>query len=100
MGHDLPPVPMFKTPLGARKALKKQGCETIADLLDKYFIRLPAPSYALVGDIVTLPAEHLDAVCIADGLGNLIGWHDSDLSQMTNIKLAQGDIKAAWRVGK
>lgn len=100
LGHSLPPVPLFKTPTGALRALRKQDCASVTDLLDRYFVRLPAPSYAVVGDLVSLPAEGpLEAICIADGLGNLIGWHDSDLSRLSNIKFAAGDAQAAWRVG-
>ena len=100
LGHVLPPVPVFKTPTGARRALKKQGCDTIADLLDKYFTRLPAPAFAVVGDIVTLPSDDgLEAVMIADGQGCLIGWHDVNPYALSNVKLADAHIQGAWRVG-
>ena len=99
MGHAPPPVPLFRSALGAKRSLKKQGCETIADLLDKYFTRLPAPAFALVGDLVLLPSDDgLEAVCIADGHGCMIGWHDAYLDGLSNIKMAEADVAAAWRL--
>ena len=98
LGHDLPPIPLIQSPLSAKKALAKQGCESTSDLLDKYFTRLPAPAYAMVGDLVAVPSEHFEAICVADGLGNLVGWHDSDLSQMSVIKFGMSGAIAAWRL--
>ena len=76
LGHSLPPVPMFRTELGCRQALAKTGAATVADYLDRYFPRWPAPAFALIGDLVVLE-DHVggETVCVADGLGNLFGWH-------------------------
>ena len=99
LGHELPPVPMFRTAIGAKRALKKQGCESVEDLLDKYFNRLQAPSYAMVGDLVTLPSDDdLVSVMIADGHGCLIGWHDANPTGLSNVKFAEAYIGAAWRL--
>lgn len=102
LGHELPPVPLFRTPLGAMKAIKKQGVDSVEGLLDKYFERLPSPAFVIVGDLVTLPGDEdhgLDAVCIADGRGNLFGWHaDTNFEKLEVIKLAQADVKGAWRL--
>lgn len=101
MGHDVPKVPGFGTATGAMRALKKQGVNSTAELLDKWFERHTAPAFALVGDLVMLPGEDgdtLGAVCISDGRGNLFGWHGSDLSQMSVIKQATANATAAWRL--
>lgn len=106
MGHDVPPVPRFKTRTGALRALKKQGANTMAELLDRFFERHDAPAFALVGDLVLLPGEDdegarddtLGAVCISDGRGNLFGWIHPDLSRMQVIKQATAHAVAAWRL--
>lgn len=100
MGHSFPPVPRFRSPLGAVQALRKAGCTCAADFLDRHFQRLPAASMALIGDLVLLPSEDgvLDAVCIADGQGNLFGWHGEDPSGLKAIKFASADVIGAWRL--
>lgn len=102
LGHSLPPVPGFRTPLGARRALKRRGFGSVSEMLDFYFERYPAPAFAIVGDLYAGPAaeEHgLEAVGIADGLGNVIGWHESTgFRQLETIKFAQGDMTKAWRL--
>lgn len=99
MGHAFPPVPRFRSALGARQALAKAGFASVAELLDSRFQRLPAPAFALVGDIVLLPdGAGGEVVCIADGLGNLHGWHDADASGLAAVKFAMGDAIAAWRL--
>jgi hypothetical protein len=106
MGHDVPKVPPFKTATGAMRALKKQGASSTAELLDKWFERHPAPAFARVGDLVMLPGENdagerddtLAAVCIADGRGNLFGWHPDKPDGLAVIKSAQTAAIAAWRL--
>lgn len=102
MGHKVPAVPSFHSLKGAKLALKKRGVSTVAGLLDKYFKRLPAPAFMLVGDLCTLPGDPdddgLECVCIADGQGNLFGWHASDPSKLSVIKFAMADVAAAWRL--
>jgi hypothetical protein len=102
LGHSLPPVPAFRTALGARRALQKRGAETVADLLDQFFSRWEAPAFARVGDLCILPPEAdgdgLEAVCVADGMGNLFGWHGSDPTRLSAIKFAQGHVLVAWRL--
>ena len=102
MGHSLPPVPSFRTPLGAQRALQKRGFDSVSAMLDHYFERYPAPAFAIVGDLYAGPAAEahgLEAVGIADGLGNVFGWHQStDFQRLEPIKFAQGSMTAAWRL--
>lgn len=102
LGHTLPPVPIFRSALGARRAMEKRGAATVAELLDQFFPRWPAPAFARVGDLCLLPAEEdgegLEAVCVADGQGNLFGWHGSAPSRLSAIKFAQGHVLVAWRL--
>ena len=106
LGHDVPKVPRFKTALGARRALKKQGVSSTAELLDKWFERHPAPAFARLGDLVLLPGEDengarddtFGAIGISDGRGNIFAWHGSDMSRLSVIKWAQASVVAAWKV--
>ena len=100
MGHSVIKVPNFKTAIGAKRALKKQGAKNLCELLDNWFSRHDAPAFAGVGDLVLLPGEEggFDSICITDGRGNMFGWHDSDLSKMSVIKAADADVIAAWRL--
>lgn len=104
MGQPFPPVPQFRSALGAKRALLADGFTSAAEFLDARFERLPAASFALVGDLVLLPGDPdgnsagLDAVCIADGQGNVFGWHGSSDGGLTAIKFAVSDAIGAWRL--
>ena len=99
MGHKVPKLPKFKSAIAAKKALKREGVDTVTELLDKHFLRHTAPAFMLVGDLCVLEGEDgFDAVCIADGQGSLFGWHDDKPDGLAVIKFAQADIKAAWRL--
>lgn len=104
MGHAVPPVPVFRTALGAKKALAKKGAASVTELLDQFLPRLPAPAFMLVGDLCVLrgdpSAGGLEAVCIADGQGNVFGWHDDKPDGLAAIKFAQADITASWALGR
>lgn len=99
-GYKVPPVPLFRSALGARKALAKMGAAGVAELLDQYFARHIAPAFMLMGDLCALrgevDGEGLEAICIADGYGNLFGWHDDRPEGLATIKHAQADIITAW----
>lgn len=106
MGHEVPPVPLFRSPLGAKRALAKQGAATVEELLDKWFPRLSAPAFAMMGDLVSLPADPesaegrmgLSAIGLVDGQGHLFAWHQ-DCECMTTIRMFEADTGAAWRLG-
>lgn len=106
MGYDLPPVPRFETAQGARRALKKMGVNSVAELLDLWFERHSAPAFARIGDLLLLPGETelglrddaLAGVGIADGLGNIFGWHSSDPTKLSAVTAAQAHFVAAWKL--
>lgn len=102
LGHDVPPVPLFRTTLGAKRALKKQGAESVTELLDQRFQRLPSPAFAWLGDLVVAPgdpAHGLEAVCIADGQGNCWGWSEqTGHDRLVPILFANAGLTAAWRL--
>ena len=106
LGHDVPPVPRFRSSLGAKKALARRGAASVTELLDQFLPRLQAPAFMLLGDLCVLrgdPAGNdagLEAVCVADGHGNLFGWHDDKPEGLAAIKFAQADITAAYGLGR
>ena len=69
MGHTPPPMADFRSPLGARKALKKRGWADVSEMLDAV---LPgariAPMQMLLGDLaVVRGSEGFDAILIHAG---------------------------------
>lgn len=101
MGHKVPIVPRFRSALGAMKALKAEGVETLPELMDKYFPRIPA-AQMLTGDVAAFPGEEgaLGGLMIYGQLRAVLGWHEgSDLCQYARLtdegyRLCEG----AWRV--
>lgn len=96
-GHAVPPVPMFRTPLGAAKALRKRGFADLAEMMDRYAPRI-RPAEMWLGDIALLPGEPFDALAIYVGSNTIVAWHGNDPEPPRNIVVSTSDIKAAWRV--
>ena len=97
MGYLPPSIPKLRSAIGAKRVLKRMGFNGVEALLDSMFERI-APAAALVGDLVALPGQGgLAAVAIADGVGNVIGWHEG-ADRLTAITFAQADMLAAWRL--
>lgn len=66
-------APKWRGPRTALRALQRKGCATLFDAVDMHAGRLPAPLFAMAGDIVALPSDDPAmpalAVCIGpDGL--------------------------------
>jgi hypothetical protein len=95
MGHRPPAIPDFRSPVGARTALRKMGHADLEGLMDAMFPRI-APASAWVGDIVMLPGEIFGALVVNAG-GALIGFHEA-APGLVNIKEAMADAVAAWRL--
>lgn len=99
MGHRPPPIPDFRSALGARTQLKKAGFADVAALFDSMLPRI-APAEMWVGDIAVLPGnEGFDSICLADTVGKLVGWHEDDPSGVKpQIVLSLDLVIGAWRV--
>ncbi len=99
MGHEVPPLPMFRSRQGALRGLLKTGHHTLESLMDSLFERIP-PAQMLVGDIGMLPGEdrRLRALVIYDGHKSVAGWHEADPTRLVWIKNIQSDLVAAWRL--
>lgn len=99
MGHRPPPIPDFRSPMAARKALEKSGFDSVTALFDSLLPRI-APAEMWVGDLAVLPGSAgLDSINIWDGIGKFLGWHEDDLSGIKpQLVLTADQITGAWRV--
>lgn len=96
-------VAPYSSPKGALRAVKSLGFDSIADLLDHHFVRVPW-SRALVGDVLLLPdtldqdGEHAVAIgslAVAMGGGRALMYHPDAEGAVTAKVL---DAVTAWRI--
>jgi hypothetical protein len=100
MGHNLPIVPRFRSALGAKKALKAEGVETLPELMDKYFPRIPA-AYLTTGDVLVVPGDGgFDALMVYGQLRAVLGWQEESAMCQTARLTEEGFSlhKGAWRL--
>ncbi len=96
MGHRPPPIPRFRSALGARRALAATGFADLAALLDSMLPPI-APASMWVGDLALVPgAEGFDALAICD-VSALFMYHDTQ-DGLSVVKQAERHIVAAWRL--
>jgi hypothetical protein len=95
LGHKPAKLPRYSNLLGARRALKAKGFDTIDSLLGSMLPRI-APSSALPGDLLVVEGDSgLDCIWIALGGGRGLGWHvDAQEAVIVSIE----KVKAAYRV--
>lgn len=94
MGHRPPPIPAFRSPIGAKRALAKAGFPNMAALLDSLLPRI-APAAAMVGDLGLLEgSDGFDSIVVNAG-GKWLGYHMDDA---TGLKpLMATSLIGAWR---
>ena len=91
--RKLPKLPRYKNALGAKRALKKMGHNSLESLFDSLLPRI-APAEMLPGDIVMMEGEEtFDAISISTGY-KTFGWHGDTDKTVIMVPL---EIKAAWR---
>lgn len=99
--HRPPAIPDFRSPRGARTALKAQGHDTLEQLLDSLFPRI-APAAAWVGDLVLMAGGdgEFDGIGIVAGGGKVLGYHEDHLGEgLVNIVTIGPDpFVGAWRL--
>jgi hypothetical protein len=89
MGHKVPPMPAFRSAVGARKALATMGFASMGELLASMFPTI-APAEMLLGDMAVIPSgDGFDAVFVCSGRW-LFGWM-GDEDGMTLL-----DLTNAW----
>lgn len=91
MGHKPPPMPRYRSAIGARRAALKVG-----GLVSAFDALLPRIPYArmLPGDIAVLEGDGgMDCGVICAG-HKVFGWHQ-DSDELVNM--TPSEVKAAWR---
>lgn len=101
MGHQVPIVTRFRSALGAKKALRDEGVETLAELMDKHFLRIPA-AMMRPGDVIAIPGLEggFDALMIYGQLRAVLGWQE-DSPHCQTARLTDEGYRlhtGAWRL--
>lgn len=101
MGHKPPTIPRFRSALGARKALRGTGHQSLESLLDGLFERI-APAFMMLGDLALVPGDNgetaMGALLIHSGGPKMLGWHDADADCLRGIGGLEPHIFGAWRL--
>jgi hypothetical protein len=96
-GHKLPKVPRIRSALAAKRVLKEMGHESLCDLMDAHFERIP-PAFLRVGDVMAVEGDQgLDALWIRVSPTKFFGWHDAG----PNCEMIYVDLSlaiGAWRI--
>lgn len=96
MGHRPPPIPRFRSALGARRALAATGYANLAALLDSMLPRI-APASMWVGDLALVPGnDGFDALAVSAGSA-LLMYHVTTIG-LANVIEADNNTCAAWRL--
>jgi hypothetical protein len=80
MGHRPPPMPQFRSAIGATTALKAQGVHGLPGLCMKLGLAPIAPAEMIVGDVAIVPGDDgrtdgiFAALVICAG-NKFMGWH-------------------------
>lgn len=97
MGRKLPPVPRFRSALGAKKGLLMLGHDSLIGLLDAHLERI-APAAMRLGDLCAVPGcEGLDAIFINVAPRKIAGWRE-DAPVLVVLDVSLDEIEAAWRL--
>ena len=100
LGHRPPAIPDFRSPRGAKTALKALGHDTLEQLLDSLFPRI-APLAAWVGDLVIMAGGdgEFDGIGIVAG-GKIIGYHEDHLADglVNVVPVGPDPYVGAWRL--
>ena len=97
MGRKLPKVPRFRSAVGAKKAIRTLGHESLIDLLDAHLTRI-APAEMRLGDLCAVPGtEGLDAVFVNVAPRKIAGWRE-DAPKLVVLAVSLDEIEAAWRL--
>lgn len=92
----------FKTPLGVKKIMQRNGWATVADFLDDLMpgARI-APAQMLVGDLAVLAGEEaahgIDAIVVCAGPLKFMGWREG-MDGLVVLDVSLDQVSGAWRV--
>ncbi|WP_425516672.1 DUF6950 family protein [Sphingobium phenoxybenzoativorans] len=94
LGHRPPPIPSFRSALGARRALATAGFASIPALLDSFLERIP-PAAMLVGDLAATEGDDgFEGIVVCAG-AKMLGWNEVDPSGLRNLIVSE--FVGAWR---
>jgi len=97
MGHNVPVVPRFRSPLGARRALLATGWQTLPALLSSMFQKIP-PAFMFPGDVLAMPGnDGWHALVIKADRSKFLGWHE-DATGCEYMEVDMGAAVGAWRL--
>ena len=100
MGHNIRMVPRFRSALSAKRVLKEQGFDTLPELMDSYFERIPL-AMMTQGDIAAFPGEDgFESLMIYGQLRAFLGWHQ-DAPDCRYMRVGSDGYKAclgAWKL--
>ena len=97
MGHEVPDIPQFDTALGAARAMRERGWDSVGDMLDSMLPRI-APASMLLGDLALIKgAGGLDAIFTCAGPLKVFGWRE-DAPDLVVLDVSFGELEGAWRV--
>jgi hypothetical protein len=100
LGYEspMPKSGSYSSALGAMKALRAAGFESLGAALDSLGLERIAPISALPGDIIGLPGEGgWTALTVALGNGRVLGFMDREGRGVAGA-LQPRDYVCAWRV--
>lgn len=97
LGHrvKLPPSGSNASARSARREMAKLGYETLEQAMDAFRFERIAPTAAVAGDVIMLPAAELGALTVALGNGRVCGYHEDAAGAVVMQPI---DWVAAWRV--
>lgn len=94
LGHRPPKLPKYGSLMGAKRALKTAGFDTVEALLDSILPRRPAPAFRQFGDLVLMAGDQgLDSVTICIG-HKVMGWWEGEC----RTDIIPIEVKAAYCV--
>lgn len=93
MGHKPPKIPVYRSAVGAKTALKSLKHKGLESLFDSLLPRI-APAAMLPGDIALMEGDGtFDALTISVGQ-KVMGFHE-DVGGV--VMITPHEVKAAWR---
>jgi hypothetical protein len=97
MGRPIPiaKAGSYKSLLGAQRALRRLGFNSLEELMDAHFERVP-PAAAWVGDVIAMRGqEGPGSLTVAVGNGRVLGFHEDYVGA---VVMQPAETLAAWRI--
>lgn len=96
MGHRPPSLPRFRSALGAKKAMRERGWDSVTAMMDSMLPRI-APAAMRLGDLAAMEGEGgLDGILVCAGPRRWFGWCEGE-EKPVMIEAPFEQITAAWR---